>query len=279
MTHALQLVEKVAAFAFFLASMLGSGLTLTPQSLLAPLRRLGLVIFVLALNFLLAPAFAWLLTAVIPLQRGHAIALLLLGGAAGAPFLPKLVESSRGDLGVAAALMVLLTAGTILFLPFGLPIMIPGLHADAWAIARPLLLLIVLPLVTGMLIKGWAASLASRAAPILASISNAALLLLFVLLLTLNFKALLGVVGSGAILAAITYFAGLFALSWLLSRPFEHRRIFALATVARNFGAALVPAVSNFTDKKITVALIVNAIVGLIFSFLAAAWLRKRESS
>jgi BASS family bile acid:Na+ symporter len=236
-----------------------------------------LVTFALALNFLLAPAFAWLLTVVIPLERGHAIALLLLGGAAGAPFLPKLAESARGDLGFAVALMVLLTAGTILFLPFGLPIMIPGLHANAWLIARPLLLLIVLPLVAGMLVKGWAASFARRMAPILAIISNTALLLLFALLFFLNLRALLGVIGSGAILAAILYAVGLFALSWLSSRPFEQRKVLALGTAARNFGAALVPAVSNFADPKITVALIVNAIVGLAFSFAAAAWLRGRK--
>jgi predicted Na+-dependent transporter len=228
----------------------------------------------------LAPAFAWLLTVVIPLDRGHAIGLLLLGGAAGAPFLPKVVETARGDPTLAAALMGLLTLGTILFLPFALPLMIPGLQADPWSIARPLVLLIVLPLVIGMLVKGRAATLAAGAAPMLAKIGNAALLLLFVLLIALNFRDLLGVIGSGAILAALLYFAGLFVLGWLSggSQP-KVRGVLGLATTARNFGAALVPAASSFDDPKVTIMIIVGAIVCLAVSFVAAGWVRRRTVS
>jgi BASS family bile acid:Na+ symporter len=51
------------------------------------------------------------------LSPAHAAGLLLLGGAAGAPFLPKLAELARGDLAFSVALMFLLTAGTVFFLP------------------------------------------------------------------------------------------------------------------------------------------------------------------
>ena len=124
-------LQKLSVLVFLVSSMAAMGLTLTPKAIVAPLRDVRLVLLALALNFVLAPAFAWLLTAVIPLDRGHAAGLLLLGGAAGAPFLPKLVETARGDLTLAAALMGLLTVGTILFLPFALPLMIPGLNAPA----------------------------------------------------------------------------------------------------------------------------------------------------
>ena len=95
---------------------------------------------------------------------------LLLGGAARcAPFLPKLVENARGNPALAGALMEFArTLGTILFLPFALPLMIPGLQANAWSIARPLLLFIVLPLVGGMIVKSFASATATRAAPVFA---------------------------------------------------------------------------------------------------------------
>lgn len=259
--------------------MLATGLRLTPPTIIEPLRDVRFVALALGLNFVLAPTFAWLLTVVVPLDQGHAIGLLLLGGAAGAPFLPKVVETARGDPALAAALMGLLTLGTILFLPFALPLMIPGLQADPWSIARPLVLLIVLPLAVGMFVKSCASTFAGGAAPVLARIGNAALVLVFVLLLALNARALLGVLGSGAIFAALLYFVGLFVIGWLLGGPqSEVRGVLGLATTSRNFGAALVPAANSFSDPKITVMIIVGAIVCLIVSFLAAGWLRRRAT-
>lgn len=274
MTNLLLRIQSLSVIVFLVGSMAAMGLTLTLEAILAPLRSVRLVLLALALNFVLAPAFAWLLTVVIPLQSGHAIGLLLLGGAAGAPFLPKLVETARGDLARAAAIMALLTAGTILFLPFALPFMIPGFNADPWEIARPLLLLIVAPLGIGMLIKSRAGAIAARTAPVLAKIGNAGLLLLFVLLVALNARALLGVVGSGAILATLVFFTALFVFGWFFGRA--DRSELGLATAARNFGAALAPAASCFPDPNVTVMIVVGAIVCLVVSFLAAGWVRRR---
>lgn len=271
----LHLLERLSVLAFIVGSMLAMGLDLAPRAIVAPLRDLRLVLLALALNFILAPAFAWLLTATIPLQQGHAVGLLLLGGAAGAPFLPKLAQVARGDAGFAAALMALLTAGTILFLPFGLPKLIPGLQANPWDIARPLLLLIVLPMALGMAVKCCAAGIAARAAPILAKVSNLFLVLLVVLLVGLNISALIRVIGSGAIAAVLIFTLGLLAVGWFLGGADRARRgVMGLGTAGRNFGAALVPAASSFTDPAVTVMIVVGAIVALAVLFPAAAWVR-----
>ena len=277
MVELLRLVEKLSVFTFLVCSMLAMGLSLTLQAIFAPLRNFRLVLLALALNFILAPGYAWLLTIVIPLQRGHAIGILLLGAAAGAPFLPTLVETARGDLAAAVALTVLLTIGTVLFMPLALPLLIPGLQTDTWSIARPLVIFIVLPMIIGMIIKPRGRRLAARAAPVLAKIGNACLLLLFVLLIALNIRALIGVVGSGAIAVALFYIIGLFIPAWLLAGPkLEVRSVIALGTAARNFGAALVPTATSFHDPAVTMMLIVSAIIGLAILFIAAAWLRRR---
>ena len=277
MVNLLEFIQKLSVLVFLLSSMFGAGLSLTLGGLAAPLSSVRLVLFALLLNFVFAPGLAWLLTVVIPLQREHAIATFLLAGAAGAPFLPKLAESARGDMALAVALMALLICGTIVFMPLALPVMIPGLEANAWTIARPRLLLILLPLVLGMLVKRQAASFAARLLPFLAILSNGSLLLLFVLLIALNAPALLGVVGSGAILAAILYVLGLFVGTWILSASMPQARgVLALATAARNFGAAPAPAAGALADRRTNAALIVKAVVGLIVSFIAAGWLRRR---
>jgi BASS family bile acid:Na+ symporter len=253
------------------------GLSLSLSAILASLRDIRLLLRALGLNFILAPALAWLLTVMIPLQHGYAVGLLLLGGAAGAPYLPMLVRTARGDLVLSIALMALLTVGTLFFMPFALPLMIPGLHADPWSIARPLILLIVLPLLIGMLTAARIPALAVRAGPIFMKIGTAFLLLFFVLLIALNVRSLLGVVGSGAIVIVVLYVMALFAAGWMFggAQP-GVRGVLGLGTAARNFGAALVPAVSNFRDPAPTVMLIVSAIVCVLTSFIAALWLRRR---
>jgi bile acid:Na+ symporter, BASS family len=235
MADLLHLIEKLSVFAFLVSSMLGTGLSLTLTAVLAPLRHIRLVLLALGLNFILAPAFAWLLTIIVPLRRGLAIGLLLLGSAAGAPFLPTLAKAARGDLAFSVALMALLTVGTIVFMPLLLPLMVPGLQGKPWDIARPLLLLIVLPLAVGMLTAAKAAPFAVRAAPILMKVGNGFLLLLFVLLIALNVPALLGVVGSRAIAAVMLYSIGLLAAGWMLGGPKpELGAVIALGTAARN---------------------------------------------
>ena len=272
-------VQKISAFGFIVSSMLGVGLGLRLSAILTPLRDLRFVSRAVILNFILAPALAWLLTVIIPLQTGYAIGLLLIGGAAGAPFLPTLVKTARGDLVSSVALMTLLTVGTLFFMPFALPFIIPGLRADAWTIARPLLLLIVVPLIIGLLAAVLVPSKAIRAAPILIQIGNAFLLLLFVLLVALNIRALLGVVGSGAMATVVVYFTGLFVAGWIFggTNP-ELRGTLGLGTAARNFAAALVPADSNFRDPTVSIMLVISAIVCLVVSFIAARWLRRRTA-
>ncbi len=272
----LQLVEKWSMLTFLVSSMLAMGLQLSLLQICDGLRNIRFVLVALFLNFVFAPAFAWLITVTIPLDQGYAVGLLLLGGAAGAPFLPRLVQIARGDLARAASLMVLLTAVTILFLPFALPVFVRQAQADPWQIAKPLLVLIVLPLVVGITVKCLASVPAAKAAPILGFIGNASLFLFFILLVALNFRVILDVIGTGAIVAAVLYILGLLGAGWLLGGSnFKERGVMALAAAARNFGAALVPA-SSLQDPKISVMLIVCAIAALVVSFFAAAWMGRQ---
>jgi len=126
-----------------------------------------------------------------------------------------------------------------------------------------------------MVVKGCSESFAKGAASLLAVLGNAALLLLFVLLVALNLRELFGVIGSGAIFATLIFFTALFALGWILGGA--QRGVLSLATTARNFGAALAPAEKCFDDPSVTVMIVLGAIVCLVVSFLAAGWVRRRS--
>ena len=263
--------------AFLVSSMLAAGLSLTPRAILAPLRNVRLILVALALNFVAAPVFALALSIVIPLERPHAIGLILLGGAAGAPFLPKLVERAHGDLGFAVALMTLLTVGTTLFMPFALPLMIPGLQASPWSIAQPLVVFILTPLAVGMLLRNQKAIPLASLQPILVKLGNLSALVLLMLLLALYFRNLLGVLGSGAIAACAVFLAGLYAAGYLLGGSrLEIKGVLGLGTAARNVGVALVPASQSFSDPKVMIMLVAYTIVMLIVLIPTSGRLRRK---
>lgn len=266
--------------AFLVASSSAAGLELTPAAIVGPLRHTRLLWLTLALNFVVAPLLAWLLTKMLPLAPGHALGLVLLGGAAGAPFLPKLAASAGSSMGAAVAMMILLVAGSLLFMPLALPLMIPGFQAGAWAIARPLVFFMLVPLLIGIFVKSGTRFPAEFLARALGRLGSACLLLLFLLLIILHFQELCGVVGSGAIFAMTLYLLGLFVVAWLLGGgvPSERGNL-ALATSARNFGAAMVCAAESFRDPDVVTMLIVGAVVCLVICFSGASWLRRKAAS
>ncbi|HEY5741074.1 MAG TPA: bile acid:sodium symporter [Terrimicrobiaceae bacterium] len=275
MTEAVRIAVRIALLTFLISSMLAAGLSLKPRALLAPLRDVRLVLAAIVLNFVAAPLFAVFLTLVVPLERPHAIGLLLLSGAAGAPFLPKLAEGAGGDRGFAVALMILLIIGAIFFMPFALPLILPGLQASPWSIARPLLVFILAPLAIGMLLQSLAPTCAAFQ-PIFAKLGNVSAIVLMVLLIVLYFPELLGVVGSGALAVAAVFIAGLGVAGYLLGGPREEiRGVLGLGTAARNVGAALIPASQSFSDPKIIIMLVASTIVMVIVLVPSAHWLRR----
>jgi BASS family bile acid:Na+ symporter len=86
-----------------------------------------LVVLALLANFVLMPLGAFALAKVLRLDEPLGIGLLLLGSAAGAPFLPKLVQLAKGNLAFAVGAMVLLMLVTVGYLPIVLPLLLPEL--------------------------------------------------------------------------------------------------------------------------------------------------------
>jgi bile acid:Na+ symporter, BASS family len=271
----LEVVTRLSVLVFVVSSLLATGLGLTLREILAPLRAPRLILLSLGANFLLAPLVAYLLTLAIPLNASHAAGLLLLGAAAGAPFLPKLAELAGGNLGFAVALMILLVVGSTAFMPLALPLLIPGLRADPWSVAGPLVVLMLLPLGIGLAINARSAWLSARLQFILKPIVNISLLLLTALLIGLHFGALLGALGSGAVLAALLFVGITFALGYALGGPdVGNRRVLALGTSQRNIAAALVTATSSAADPEVVVMLLVVTLIGLVLILPAARSLR-----
>ena len=148
------------------------------------------------------------------LDDPFAVGLLVLGCAAGAPFLPKLAELAKGNIAFAVGAMVLLMVVTVVYLPVVMPLLLPGITVDPWNIARSLVLLMLLPLATGLALKARYEELASRVKPMLDWISNISLILLVLLITVANIDKVLQVFGTRAILAGLLYIALGFGIGW-----------------------------------------------------------------
>jgi len=264
----MQLLSKaatVAMLSFVVSSMLAMGAGLTVSQIFQPLSNARLVMLALLANFVLMPLGALALAKVLWLDEPFGVGLLLLGCAAGAPFLPKLAELAKGNLAFAVGAMVLLMVVTVGYLPMVLPLLLPGVTVNPWEIASSLVLLLLLPLATGLALKARYGDLAARVKPALDWISNASLILLVSLITAANIDKVLQVFGTRGILAGLLFIALGLGTGWLLGGPnADTRRVMALGTGQRNIAAALVVASQSFRDPKVIVMVIVVAIVGLI---------------
>src|SRR4249920_1884343 len=166
----------VAMLSFVISSMLAMGAGLTVGQIIEPLRNARLVVLGLLANFVLAPLAAFALARILSLDEPLGVGMLLLGCAAGAPFLPKLAELAKGNLPFAVGTMVLLMVVTVGYLPVVLPLLLPGVAVNPAKIAQSLVLLMLLPLGIGLGLKAHYEELAARAKPVLDQISNVSLI-------------------------------------------------------------------------------------------------------
>jgi len=261
----LQKLVPIALLTFVLSSMLAMGLSLTIGQIITPLRNVRLVVLSIVANFVLTPLAAIGLAALLRLDQPFGVGLLLLGTAAGAPFLPKLAQLAKGNLAFAVGLMVLLMVITVGYLPLVLPVFLPGVSVNPTKIARSLFFLMLVPLAVALAVNARFPSVAARTKPLLNRISNLSLIALVLLLVVTNIKNVLAVFGTGGILAGLLFIAVTFAVGWWLGGPTtDTRRVLALGTAQRNIAASLVVGSQSFSDPKVVVMVVVVMIVGLL---------------
>jgi len=256
-------LTQIVTPAFAISTMLAMGLRLTVTEIIEPLRSVRFVVAALALNFAAVPAAAWLIALVLGLDSDVRTGLILVSAVAGAPMIPKLVTVAKGDAASAVALVTLLVVGTVVIGPFLVPLLVANVRIDSAAIALALGWQMLLPLAVGVFIRGRYPDEAGTYVDEVGAISNVSLVLLIVSSIGQNVDGLIGLLGSGGLVAMVVLIAMAAAGGYLLGIPAGvERRLLALGTAQRNVAAAFIIAVGSFADRPTVLALV--AISGLI---------------
>jgi BASS family bile acid:Na+ symporter len=235
----LQIVFNIVVVVFTVSNLAAMGLELNLREALRTLRSARAIGLILLWGWVVGPALAWLIIRLIPLMEGHAAGLLLISLAPTAPFFPLMVRKARGDMSFAGAFMLLTTLGTVLFLPLLAPLLIKGLTVDAWSLAKPLLIMVLLPLLIGGAIRVFAPNAAEKLFPVVKKIGGTFLLICLVLALVLYGRDMLGAVGSFAPGALVLFLLAITAISYKIGFGLEQqqRSAMALGMCTRNIAA------------------------------------------
>lgn len=280
MNETLTVIAQLSGLVFVVGSMLSMGLSLTVAQIIKPLKNTRLVMLALLANFLIVPALAYGITAIIPMSEGARIGLILLSTAAGAPFLPKLAQAAKGDMAFSVGLMVMLMVVTVVYLPIVLPLLLSGVEVNPLDIAKSLIVTMLLPLGIGLFIKARYEETAVSIQPTFAQASNTSLMLLMGIMLILNLRNILSTIGTGVIIAGAILVVASFVAGHLLGGPgSDTKAVLGLGTGQRNISAALVVAIQNFSDPDVLITLIVVAIVGLFILMPLGGEIGKRSQT
>jgi predicted Na+-dependent transporter len=264
---------------FVLGTICSMGLSLTIAQITGPLRNARFVVVALLANFLVPPILAFLLIQIFSLDEPLAVGLLLVSLAAGAPALPKTAVFAKVDAAAATGLMVLLVVVTIIVMPIALPLLLTGISVTFWDIASGLVYLILVPLAISLFVRARYPEAAASALPHFAQASNLSLLFLMVLMIVLNFSDVVGLLGSGGLLASLILVGLTTAGGYLLGRLGKAGDwLQGLGAGQRNIAAAMVVATMNFGNDEI-VMVVVYSLIGMVVIIPLALELGKRANA
>jgi BASS family bile acid:Na+ symporter len=233
-------------FVFTVSNLGAMGLQVKMPDVIAALQNKKSLVLIFVWGWVVGPALGYLITRVLPLAEPYVIVVFLTSLAPCAPFLQQMVAKARGDMGFAGALIPLVAVGTVILMPLMAPLLITGLTIDTWALAKPLLLTILLPLMIGAAIRHYVGSAATKIFPAVKLIALLSTLTTIVWALVLYGPAMLNTAGSFALLSMTLFMVGMALITYHFGFGMKQnqRSVMALGMGTRNIAAVLAAALA-----------------------------------
>jgi len=261
------------------SNLAAMGLQVKTPDVMVALRNKKSLALIFVWGWVLGPALGYLITRVLPLAEPYIIVVLLASLAPCAPFLQQMVGKARGDMSFAGALIPLVAVGTVVFMPFIAPLLIKGLTIDAWALAKPLLLTILLPLIVGAAIRYYADRAATKIFPPVKGLALLSTLLTIVWCLVIYGRGMLNTAGEFALLSMTLFMVGMGLITYLIGFGMKQnqRSVMALGMGTRNVAAVLAAALAiPNADPRIVVMTIMWTLWSVVLAAIGAKILAKQ---
>ena len=273
MTETLLVPLKITVVIFMAGNLLDLGLRLNLKAALGGLKDVRFVTLSLLWAFVLCPAVAYGLTLVIPLKPAFAMGFMLLSLAPCAPLLPMVAEKAHADLNYVASFILLAAFGTVIYMPVMVPVLVKGLSVSAWTVAKPLLFLVVIPLVIGVAVQNRWGAFASRIQPFVKKVTGIDTLVMLICVVLIYGKGFIGSFGTYAIGTQVIFFTVITAASYALGfgMPPGQKSVVSLGICTRNNGAAMAPLlIAKDVDPNGLVMVSIGVPMMFIFAVVAA---------
>jgi BASS family bile acid:Na+ symporter len=276
---------------FIILSMVTLGLSTTVSQVLAPLKDKNLMSRAILANFILVPVLAYLLVTGLHLPAGIALGLILVGTAAGSPFLARANQIPADKRELAGGLGILLTIFSVFYIPIIAPFLVPGeSKIDPVLLFITFVIIILIPLFIAMYLRSGREEKVARVLPWLDRTSYGAFFATFIGVIFVFFNQLTAVIGYGGLLAIILFALVAFGIGHLLGGYAPHMRaVLAFGTAQRGLSVALVfPLLSllayeinpgsSVYDPTVLLMIVSSGIAGLIILMVLGKRLAKQGS-
>ena len=231
---------------FTVSNLAAMGLQVRMPEVIVALRNKKALALIFVWGWVLGPVFGYLITRVLPLAEPYVVVVLLASLAPCAPFLQQMVGKARGDMGFAGAFIPLVAVGTVVLMPLMAPLLIKGLTISTWALAKPLLLTILLPLIIGAAFRHYAETGAAKVFPAVKGLALLSTLLTILWCLVIYGRGMLNTAGEFALLSMTLFMVGMGLITYRFGFGLKQneRSVMALGMGTRNVAAVLAAALA-----------------------------------
>ena len=277
--HFLEVTVGPLILIFTVSSLAAMGLQVRMPEVIVALRNKKSLALIFVWGWVVGPALGFLITKIIPLDTPYAAVMLMTSLAPCAPFLPQMIDRARGDVPFAGAFIPLATVGTVVLMPLLAPLLIKGVSVSSWALAKPLIISVLIPLIVGTVIRTYASKVADKIFKPVKLIAGLSTLLTMVIAFLVFGKSMLNTAGSYALLSMTVFglLLGFLAYRFGFGLKQSQRSVMGLGMGTRNITAALlgVYAIPN-PDPRMLAMVILWTLSTIILARIISPFLGKQ---
>lgn len=264
--------------------VLAVGLNAGRGDLLYVLRRPGELFKGVLAVIVIPPILAGILVYLLPLEPVVKIGIMLMAVSPVPPLVPGKQLGIGGRKEYAYGLYSALALLTIVSVPLvlGIASYVFGRDADVPfdKLFKTVFVGVVLPLGLGVLIRFIAPPLAARIWKPIFIISMVLVLAVFLPIVVRIWPALMALVGNGTVLAMAIVSAICLAVGHFLGGPdLVDRATLAVAASVRHPGIAMSIAGASFTDKRVSAAILLFMLVGMVVAIPYQQWVKRQVAA